>query len=84
MVKAMLMTSIQAWPALGHTISAVCCDRIADLAASIEQDDQLLASTKAVGIIQPPIVVETEVGLIINAGNRRDMAAEVGLARLSF
>jgi ParB family transcriptional regulator, chromosome partitioning protein len=39
--------------------------------APAPMDDQLLASIKAVGIVQPPIVVETHGGLVINAGNRR-------------
>jgi|HubBroStandDraft_6_1064221.scaffolds.fasta_scaffold01169_3 ParB family chromosome partitioning protein len=34
-------------------------------------DEQLLASIKAIGIIQPPIVVEKDGALVINAGNRR-------------
>ena len=38
-------------------------------------NDQLAASILAVGLIQPPRVVETEVGLMIVAGNRRRSAA---------
>ena len=34
-------------------------------------DEQLLASIKAIGIIQPPIVVEKDGALVINAGDRR-------------
>ena len=34
-------------------------------------DDQLVASIRAIGIIQPPLVKETEAGLEIVAGNRR-------------
>ena len=34
-------------------------------------DEQLLASMKAIGIIQPPIVVEKDGALVINAGDRR-------------
>jgi ParB family transcriptional regulator, chromosome partitioning protein len=39
--------------------------------ASPAMDEQLLASIKAIGIIQPPIVVEKDGALVINAGNRR-------------
>ena len=38
-------------------------------------DDQLLASIKAIGIIQPPIVVEKDGELVIKAGTRRVTAA---------
>jgi ParB family chromosome partitioning protein len=38
-------------------------------------DEQLLASIKAVGIIQPPCVSATDGGLIIEIGNRRVKAA---------
>lgn len=38
-------------------------------------DDQLVASILAVGVIQPPRVVESEGGLMIVAGNRRCAAA---------
>ena len=38
-------------------------------------DEQLLASIKAVGIIQPPCVSETDSGLMIEIGNRRVKAA---------
>ena len=38
-------------------------------------EDQLVASIRAVGIIQPPRVTETEAGLMIVAGNRRRNAA---------
>jgi len=34
-------------------------------------DEQLLASIKAIGIIQPPIVVQKDGALVINAGDRR-------------
>jgi ParB-like chromosome segregation protein Spo0J len=34
-------------------------------------DEQLFASIKAIGIIQPPIVVESDGTLVINAGHRR-------------
>src|SRR6266446_1859387 len=34
-------------------------------------DEQLLASIRAIGIIQPPIVVEKDGALVINAGDRR-------------
>jgi ParB family chromosome partitioning protein len=39
--------------------------------ASPAMDDQLFASIKAIGIIQPPIVVESDGTLVINAGHRR-------------
>ena len=45
-------------------------------------DDQLVASIRAIGIIQPPLVKETEAGLEIVAGNRRcncAIAAELDL-----
>ena len=38
-------------------------------------DEQLLASIKAIGIIQPPIVVEKDGELVIKAGDRRVTAA---------
>ena len=34
-------------------------------------DDQLLASIKAIGIIQPPVAIDKEGTLVIQAGNRR-------------
>ena len=40
-------------------------------------DDQLIASIRAIGIIQPPLVKETEAGLEIVAGNRRNNCAIV-------
>src|SRR6516225_8774345 len=46
-------------------------------------DDQLLASIKAIGIIQPPIVVEKNGELVIKAGTRRVTAAiAAGLATI--
>ena len=46
-------------------------------------DDQLLASIKAIGIIQPPIVVEKDGELVIKAGTRRVTAAiAAGLATI--
>ena len=38
-------------------------------------DDQLLASIKAVGLIQPPRVRETDAGLVVVAGDRRRQQA---------
>ena len=38
-------------------------------------EEQLLASIKAIGIIQPPIVVEKDGELVIKAGTRRVTAA---------
>jgi ParB family chromosome partitioning protein len=43
--------------------------------ASPAMDEQLLASIKAVGIIQPPCVSLTDGGLMIEIGNRRVKAA---------
>ena len=46
-------------------------------------DQQLLASIQAVGVIQPPRVVETADGLMVVAGNRRRTAAiAAGLAAI--
>ena len=46
-------------------------------------DDQLLASVKAIGIIQPPRVKETDGRLVIVAGGRRAKAAvAAGLAQI--
>src|SRR6202790_3381365 len=43
--------------------------------ASLAMDEQLLASIKAVGIIQPPCVSVTDRGLMIEIGDRRVKAA---------
>jgi ParB family transcriptional regulator, chromosome partitioning protein len=46
-------------------------------------DEQLLASIKAIGIIQPPVVVEKDGELVIKAGTRRVCAAiAAGLATI--
>ena len=46
-------------------------------------DDQLLASVRAIGIIQPPLVKETDGTLVIIAGGRRTKAAiAAGLAQI--
>lgn len=45
------------------------------VAAPKAMDDQLVASILAVGLIQPPRVIEAEAGLMIIAGNRRRNAA---------
>ena len=46
-------------------------------------DDQLCASIKAIGIIQPPVVVEKDGELVIKAGTRRVCAAiAAGLATI--
>ena len=42
---------------------------------SKDEDAQLAASIRAVGLIQPPRVVETKDGLMVVAGNRRRAAA---------
>ena len=44
-------------------------------AAPPAMDDQLVASIKAVGIIQPPCVTPKDGGLMIVVGNRRVKAA---------
>ncbi len=52
-------------------------------AAPKAMDEQLLASIRAVGIIQPPRVTETPDGLMVVAGNRRRAAAiAAGLAEI--
>jgi ParB/RepB/Spo0J family partition protein len=38
-------------------------------------DDQLVASIRAIGMIQPPVVREVDEGLMIKAGHRRVQAA---------
>jgi ParB/RepB/Spo0J family partition protein len=53
-------------------------------AAPKAMDDQLLASVTAIGIIQPPLVVETDGSLVIIAGGRRTKAAiAAGLPRIN-
>ena len=52
-------------------------------AAPKAMDDQLIASIRAIGIIQPPRVKETADGLVIIAGGRRVVAAiAAGLTRI--
>jgi ParB/RepB/Spo0J family partition protein len=53
--------------------------------ASRHADDQLTASVKAIGIIQPPVVTEREGELVIVAGHRRVRAAiAAGLERIGI